>query len=309
MNSGDRPPMIQSHPLFSIIIPTYARPHHLTRCVRALTRLNFPRDEFEVILVDDGSGLQLEGTFSSFKNILDIKLVAQSHAGPAAARNKGAAHAIGKFLVFTDDDCEPAPNWLQSLATCFNSKSNCGVGGRIINRLSDNIFSTTSQMLLDYLYAYYNTSDDHACFFASNNLAFPSKPFHAIGGFDTTFHRAAAEDRELCNRWINQGYQLVYADEVIVYHKHTLNFKSFCKQHFNYGYGGSDFRKVRILRGQKPIKIEPMLFYFNLLLYPWVKPGHFPAIAVSLLLTLSQCVNAAGYLGGLMKLNHPKLVK
>jgi GT2 family glycosyltransferase len=293
--------MIHAQPFFSIIIPTYARPIQLAACIKALARIAFSREDFEVIVVDDGSGLQLKGVLFSYERQLNLKLVSQSHAGPAAARNTGAKQAEGRFLVFTDDDCEPAPDWLHKLSRRFNAIPDCGIGGRIINRLPENLFSTASQMLLDYLYSYYNADKKQARFFASNNLALPAKLFHTIGGFDTTFIRAAAEDRELCSRWVNQGYQLIYADEVIVYHKHTLNFRSFCKQHFTYGYGAADFRSVRQFRGQKSVRVEPMSFYSNLLYYPWMKTGRLRAMAISILLAISQIANVAGFVRGLME--------
>jgi glycosyltransferase involved in cell wall biosynthesis len=48
--------MGQSYPFFSVIIPTYERAQQLTVCLRALACQNYPRDRFEVLVVDDGSG-------------------------------------------------------------------------------------------------------------------------------------------------------------------------------------------------------------------------------------------------------------
>ena len=72
-------------------------------------------------------------------------------------------------------------------------------------------YSTVSQLVVEYLYARWNSDPDHTTFFTSNNLALPAKSFHAVGGFDAGWTRAAGEDRDLCDRLIIRGYRLMYA--------------------------------------------------------------------------------------------------
>src|ERR1700687_4271431 len=108
--------MAVQQPLFSIIVPTYARPLELVDCLEALARLEFRRDSFEVIVVDDGSPSPPAAVVERFRDRLTLNLVTAPHGGPAAARNRGAERATGKFFAFTDDDCRPAPNWLDALA-------------------------------------------------------------------------------------------------------------------------------------------------------------------------------------------------
>jgi len=69
-----------------------------------------------VIVVDDGSEMPLEAVVAAFHDQLDVTLLTEPHAGPATARNTGAVRAKGEFLAFTDDDCTPASDWLQTLA-------------------------------------------------------------------------------------------------------------------------------------------------------------------------------------------------
>jgi glycosyltransferase involved in cell wall biosynthesis len=282
-------------PFFSIIIPTYERPRQLTACLQALVRLDYPRSRFEAIVVDDGSDTPLETVCAPFRNHFELKLLRQSNFGPATARNTGAAHAKGKFLAFTDDDCEPAADWLQTLARRFATTPGCAIGGRTLNALADNLYSMASQILIDYLYNYYNSDPHQARFFASNNMALPAAQFHEIGGFDTTFPRAAGEDRELCDRWLYHGYRMVYAPEVRVYHSHTLTFRTYWKQHFNYGCAASFFRQARASRGQEGPRVEPLGFYLNLLRYPLWQARDRQALLLAVLLVLSQGANVAGY--------------
>ena len=282
-------------PYISIIIPTYMRPERLAGCLHSLTCLDYPRDCFEVIVVDDGSQVPMETVVADFHERFDVTLLKQAHAGPATARNNGATIAKGKVLAFTDDDCEPAADWLQTLAKRYTSAPDCAIGGRTLNKLTDNPFSTASQILIDYLYDYYNTDPLQARFFASNNIALPSDRFHKIGGFDTTFVHAAGEDRELCSRWLNHGSKMIYAPEALVWHSHPLTCRNFWKQHFNYGRGAFLFQQACAQKGYGRAKVEPLSFYIELIRAPFrlAKSAHAPLLAA--LLFLTQCANAAGY--------------
>lgn len=286
---------MEPQPLFSIVIPTYNRPERLETCLKSLTRLDYPRDRFEVIVVDDGSIKPLDGVVLPFREVLNLQFIRQENAGPAAARNTGAARAKGKFLVFTDDDCQPTPNWLQALENCFEQNPNCLVGGHTVNELADNLYSEASQLLVDYLYAYYNADPKQARFFTSNNFALSTEGFREVGFFDTTFPLAAGEDRELCDRWLHHGYQMVYIPEAQVYHAHKLSLRSFWRQHFNYGRGAFHFHQVRANRNREPIKVEPSTFYTDLLRYPFAAPTKHSGLLLTGLFFVSQMANVAGF--------------
>ncbi|HEX7588066.1 MAG TPA: glycosyltransferase [Anaerolineae bacterium] len=288
--------MASQLPFFSIIVPTFARRQQLSNCLAGFVHLDYPRDCFEVIVVDDGDAAPPSGIIAEVAGLLDIRLVCQPHSGPASARNMGASQARGTFLAFTDDDCQPAPDWLAVLAARLQQNPDCACGGNTINALPANPFSTASQLLIGYLYGYYNVDREHARFLASNNFAMSKAGFSSIGGFDTTYPYAAAEDRELCDRWLQLGRRMVYAPEAIVYHAHVLDLRSFWRQHWNYGRGAYFFRRVRALRGGTRIRIEPPLFYLNLLRSPFLQTNRMSALWLAILLGLSQVANAAGLL-------------
>ncbi len=283
-------------PFFSIVIPTYNRPAQLASCLQACARLDYPHDCFEVIAVDDGGITPLDDVIARFHGLLRLKLLRQSNAGPAAARNRGASEARGEFLAFTDDDCAPAPQWLQAMAAQFVASPDCAVGGKTLNALTHNRYSTASQHLISYLFSYYNVVPHAAQFFPANNLAFPAGGFQAIGGFDVTYPRAAAEDRELCDRWLYHGHRMIYAAEAIVYHAHDLTFRMFLRQHFHYGRGAFCFHQIRARRGQHHVKVEPPAFYFNMLRYPFVNARGANALILMLLIAVTQVANVAGVL-------------
>lgn len=280
---------------FSIIIPTYNRPEQLASCLESLTRLDYPKRDFEVVVVDDGSPTPLESVVSRFFNRFHLTLIKQDNAGPASARNTGATQARGKYLAFTDDDCALAPDWLTNLAARFATAPDAMIGGRTINALEENLYSTASQVLIDCLYNYHNSSDKRAKsnFFTSNNLALPSEVFRAFNGFDTTFTLAAGEDRELCDRWLHYGFKMIYAPEVRVYHAHHLTLPTFWRQHFNYGRAAVYFLKARASRTDESLEVEPLKFLSTLLSYPFRCQLNQPAIVTALLI-LSQVADVAG---------------
>lgn len=285
----------QQEPLyFSIVIPSYNRPERLENCLSAIAHLNYPRDRFEVVVVDDGSSTPLEATVAPFQSQMAITLSRQLNAGPASARNTGAAHAKGQFLVFTDDDCLMLPNYLQTLEQHFRRSPDRLIGGQTLNALPENACSAASQTLIDYLYSYYSETSD-ACFFASNNFAMPVAQFRALGGFDTAFPLAAGEDREFCDRWLQEGYKMLYAPTVQIRHAHHLTLRTFWRQHFNYGRGAFCFHQLRAQRSQTSIRVEPFSFYFNLLYYPFMTTPPHQAIRLTLLMLISQIANVLGF--------------
>lgn len=285
-----------NQPLFSIVIPTYNRPERLANCLQSITHLDYPRDRFEVIVVDDGSFMSLEPIVTPFRQQIEITFITQPNAGPASARNTGAAKAKGKFIVFTDDDCQPTPNWLTHLETQFTMTPDALLGGKTLNALPENLFSTASQLLIDYLYQYYNTKPEQASFFASNNFALSTENFHQIGRFDTTFPLAAGEDREFCDRWLYHNYPMIAVPDAQIYHAHKLTLRSFWRQHFNYGRGAFHFHQLRAKRGIGKIQVEPLSFYFKLLSYPFSQlDSHQPKFLLSALFFISQFANVLGF--------------
>lgn len=283
-------------PTFSVIIPTRDRFPQLIACLEALAAQDFPRQQFEVVVVDDGSVEPVPEAVSSFQDRLSLTILSRTpNRGPSIARNHGSKSARGDFLAFTDDDCTPAPDWLSRLADRFTASPNHLIGGRVTNALADNNYSTAAHVILDVVYEYYDPARGRPHFFPSSNLAMSAKNFRELGGFDEAWPLAAAEDREFCYRWLQRDLEMTYAPEAIVYHHHALTLRSFCSLHFKYGRGAYHYH---VLRGGGPGDggLKPdWAFYWRCMRYPF---AHFTtgraAGAVTLML-LWQGANAAGY--------------
>ncbi|MFK8185756.1 MAG: glycosyltransferase family 2 protein [Phormidesmis sp.] len=283
-----------SVPFFSIVIPTYNRPERLAACLQSLCNLDYDPSRFEVVIVDDGSPTPMDAVVAPFRSSLALTLSRQDNAGPAAARNAGAQAAKGEFLAFTDDDCMPSPDWLSGFAAELSQVPNAMVGGRSLNALPNNLYSTASQALIDYLYTYYSDPRKEM-FFASNNIAMSRENYLQVGGFDVSFPLAAAEDRELCDRWHQYNLPMRYAANVTIRHAHHLSLKSFWRQHFGYGRGAFCFHQLRAERNSDPIKVEPVKFYTDLLTYPLSRKDVKSPWFVSILFFLSQVATTTGF--------------
>lgn len=280
-------------PRFSVIVPSRDRPGPLERCLRALARLEYERDAFEVVVVDNRGNTPLTGLLERVRGDLRVRLVEERRRGPAAARNAGAAAAAGPFLALTDDDCEPTPGWLAALDLRLTRAPDSVVGGSLVNALHDNPYSTASQVVMDAIYRHYNT-DSAARFLASNNLALSARVFRELGGFETSFPLAGGEDRDFCDRCESEGQSMIYAPEAVVVHAHELSLRSLWRQHFNYGRGTSIFHDSRRDRGLGRVTFEPGL-HATLLRTAVAAPAGCRRLRVLAAVLLTQVAYAAGF--------------
>jgi glycosyltransferase involved in cell wall biosynthesis len=101
-------------PTVSVIIPTYNRKELLRETLNSLAQQTYPRDRFEVILVDDGS---TDGTaaIAGEPFPFSLRYYWQSNQGDAVARNLGARQSGAEILVFLDDDILVEPGYLTHL--------------------------------------------------------------------------------------------------------------------------------------------------------------------------------------------------
>jgi len=235
-------------PLVTVVIPTHARPRQLTACLAALVgqRLEVP---WEVVVVDDGSPEPLDSIAEEFHQRLDLRIERQANAGPARARNRGVAVARGQFIAFTDDDCLPEPDWLGVLLRREALTPGAMVGGTTINGLDGDLFASASQLIVDLVYDHFNADPCRATFLTSNNILCSRERFEAIGGFDVTFPRAGAEDRDFCDRWKTAGWPLVWEPAARIEHRHAQTLRKFVDLHFRYGRGAYLHHRRRLERG------------------------------------------------------------
>jgi GT2 family glycosyltransferase len=236
---------------FSVVIPTFNRPASLPGCLEALAAVDYPKDEYEVIVADDGSDDPLDGIVAPFRNRMEVSLARLPHRGLAATRNSGMAAARGRFVLFIDDDCRCAPNWLRAFSRCFEETPDAMIGGKWVNGLPGNIYCELQQGILDAVLAWYNSDSKRAKFVPGGNLGVPAALYKEIGGCDESFPPCGGEDRDLCARWLEHGYVIRSAPEAVVFHKHHLSTRSFLRTYYFYGRGARAYHLRRASRGAR----------------------------------------------------------
>jgi GT2 family glycosyltransferase len=275
---------------FSVVVPTWRRPEQLRAALEALGALDYPTDRYEVIVVDDGGGIDGEVAAAAGQN---VRFVEQPHRGPAAARNRGAAEAEGDILVFTDDDCLPATSWLKALDEALAEHPGAAIAGRVVNASSANLFGEATHVLIDAVNDPFLEGRPEPRLAPASNLAIDRAAFFEVGGFDESFPLAAAEDREFAERWHRHGRSIVFAPSAVVNHVHGLSLGGFLRRHFAYGRGAYTLRARATGRDRG---LESPRFYAMLVLAPLRRSdGRARALVLVALLAISQIATAAGY--------------
>ena len=121
-----------THVRVLVVISVKNRSKMLTDCFRGLGAQTLPRDQFEVVVIDNCSTEDLTPVFERARREtgIDIRVERTStDKGPAPARNRGVALARGSIIAFTDSDCRPDPGWLTAGLAAFDAPEVAMVSG------------------------------------------------------------------------------------------------------------------------------------------------------------------------------------
>jgi glycosyltransferase involved in cell wall biosynthesis len=264
---GDR----SKGPDVTVVVPTYGRPAALGRCLQALRRQSI-WPALEVIVVHDGPA----DSAPSSSDVIVVETA--TRRGPAAARNAGARRATTPFVLFTDDDCVPAPDWAERLAAALSNGAEV-VAGRTTS--DENAFARASQVIVDGLMAHLDGVGS-LVFAPTMNLGCRKGVTEDVP-FDDAFGDAAGEDRAWCLEIRARGVAITPAPEAHVDHRPELGLGRFVRQHVRYGRGSLRFRS----RYRRPL--EPKSFYVDL-----VRRGFRGGPLVGGLVLVAQAATAAG---------------
>jgi glycosyltransferase involved in cell wall biosynthesis len=221
---------------FSVIVPAYQAAAFLPACLGALQRQTIDQSQYEIIVVDDGSS---DGTADAAEQALRgfpaVQIIRAEHGGPARARNLGACSARGDLLLFTDADCEPAPDWIEHFARAFVEPSISGAKGTYATRQRSLIARFVQQ---EYQERYDHTARRATIdFIDTYSAAYRRRIFEENGGFDAVSFRAiGVEDQELSFRLAERGHRLVFVPEALVYHRHLTSVRRYFRRKYNIGY-------------------------------------------------------------------------
>ncbi len=225
---------------FSLIVCTRNGRTRIGRCLRAIAGLRGA--SFETIVVDDGSSDDTADWVAA--EFPGVRLLGLDACGLSAARNAGAAVATGDVLAFTDDDCEPDPDWLTWLARVHRDGRFAAVGGPNLppppqswqQAVVAAAPGAPSHVMID---------DEEAEHLPGCNLSVCKRAYHAVGGFDAAFE-TAGDDVDFCWRLRAAGYRLGFAPGAVVWHHRRPSIAAFLRQQAGYG------RAERLLMAKHP---------------------------------------------------------
>jgi glycosyltransferase involved in cell wall biosynthesis len=247
----------------SVIIPAYNAEELLPECLRSLSDQTIPRDQYEVIVVDDGSTDGTAGVAGSFPG---VRVISQKNQGPAAARNLGAKESKGEFILFTDSDCVPERDWLERMLEPFvDDQKLAGDKGRYLTRQKELAARFVQAEYQDK----YRLLERHReiDFIDTYSAGFRRDVFLRYGGYDTSFPVACAEDVELSYRMSNGGERMAYVPGAVVYHRHPDRWGAYFRKKYKFAY----WRMLAVRKNpNKVIKDShtPQLMKLQLLLAP-----------------------------------------
>lgn len=193
--------------LLSIVIPTFNRPDLLRRCLDAvaIAIANAPKCRVEAIVTDDSGNdetRELIGLHYGW-----VRWARGPRRGPAANRNAGVSLSRGDWILFTDDDCIPSPQWVAAYQSAMESNRQSSVfEGKTIADRERRRFDEESPINCTGGYLW------------SCNVAIRRSLFDRLGGFCDTFPFAAMEDVDLRLRLIERGEKFPFVADAVVCH-------------------------------------------------------------------------------------------
>ncbi len=210
-----RPEASGEAPLVSVVVSTRNRARRVRRLLEALRRQDLPAERFEVVVVDNVSADETPTVLAAEAAAGDLRLsvlTRTSPAGPAAGREAGWRAARGAVVAFTDDDCEPAPDWLRAGLDALEGEARGFAQGRTLPNPAE----------ADRLGPFHRTIEIDAAdpHFHTCNVFYPRDLLEELGGFDAqAFHRTpGGEDADLGWRAIAAGAKPVFAHDAVVFH-------------------------------------------------------------------------------------------
>ncbi len=121
----------------SVIIPTRNRCQSLKGVLESIVTQSFPKENFEVIVVDNGSTDDTRSVVDEFSGQLNMQYHFDDRPGLHNGRHDGMRLSHGDILVFADDDIEALPTWLEGITESFQDKSVVLVGGKILPKYEE----------------------------------------------------------------------------------------------------------------------------------------------------------------------------
>jgi GT2 family glycosyltransferase/glycosyltransferase involved in cell wall biosynthesis len=230
----------------TVVIPTHNRKDKLIACLDALGGQSILPQEFEVLVVDDGSTDGTGEAVAARRDPFTLRYFRQDNQGPGAARNLGIERAAGELILFIGDDVIADERLLETHLFAHASRPDPGVA--ILGHI-DWPATMPRNAVMEYVcgdaalqFAYTLIPRlpalDHRFFYTSNislKRGFLVAAADAGVRFDPSFHYAAFEDSELALRLGPRGLDIQYVEDARAIHDHAMDLESFAAREHRAG--------------------------------------------------------------------------
>jgi glycosyltransferase involved in cell wall biosynthesis len=246
-------------PAITVVICTHNRAELLQKAIQSLVDQDCAQDEFEVLVVDNGSTDNTREVVERFSVVGNIRYLAEPEIGLCIARNTGWRNARGEYVAYLDDDAIAAPCWIASIARAFSRHSNAGtVGGRVEPIWEDARPDWLSNELalgltiVDWSEHERIIPDINCEWLVGANMAMPKSVLDKVGGFHPKLDRVGKNmlsggDVFLQKQIMELGYDCVYVPQMAVRHlvmKSRLDQNWFRRRYYWQGFSDGVMRLI-----------------------------------------------------------------
>ena len=212
----------------TVAIPTYNRADFLRQTLAGLVTQQFPRDHFEILVIDNNSTDQTRAVVAEFASARPApRCLLETRQGLDHARNRAIAEARGEIILFGDDDILVQPDWIAQMAVPLlaDSARRIGaVGGEVIPVFPDGLPPWVAEWHWPLAFRADLGPLDARHSPMGANLAFPKWVFEQLGVFHTALDRAAGNyfsggDSEMIRRVRAAGHEVWFAPAAAVQHQ------------------------------------------------------------------------------------------
>jgi glycosyltransferase AglE len=198
-------------PRVTVVVPVFNMPARAKLCIEALLAQTYPRDSYDIIIVDNGSQ---DTTVSVIQQYPVTLLIEDRIQSPYAARNKGIQHADSEIIALTDATCIPSAHWLESGIRAMQNSSSDLVAGKITFSFSspDNI----AEMFDSIGNVEVKNNVEIRGVGKGPNLFVHRRVFEKIGLFPG--HQRSGGDVLWTGKATRAGFKMVYAPEAEVFY-------------------------------------------------------------------------------------------
>ncbi len=231
----------------AVVVPHFNQPESLSRTVAAL-RAQITDLSVQVIVVDDGSRRRV-GPLGGSVGTISVDVVHAAHRGPAAARNRGLAEVAAPIVAFTDADCVPRRDWVESMVRHFGAKpKTVAITGPVVDVTSPSRVNVLHGFfhrgsLLDHEPQRFTYSGIDMLGMIGANLASRTEFVRELGGFDIAYPYPGGEDYDLALRLQRSGATVDFVADAVVEHDYPTSIRRLLRRWYTYGYGKQVFRE------------------------------------------------------------------